>query len=320
MRAMVWTRYGPPEALQLREVEEPVPGADQVLVEVRAASLNSWDLDLLEGRASINLGGRLKPKYRVLGCDVAGLVERCGRAVRGLRPGDAVFGDLSRGEWGAFAERVCAQETMLARIPAGMSFEQAAALPQAGGLALQGLGLARNGLQGRRVLINGAGGGVGTLAVQVARSMEAEVTGVDAAEKLPLLRSLGAQHVMDYAKEDFAASGDAYDLIVDVVARRSVLAYRRCLRPRGTCVVVGGTGRAAMQALLLGPWILGRGRRSRLLLYRPSQEDLGRLGSLWTEGKARPVLDKVYPLEELPLAFHRLRSGKAQGKVVISVR
>jgi NADPH:quinone reductase-like Zn-dependent oxidoreductase len=319
MKAIVWTRYGPPDVLQQQELERPVPMENEVLVRVRAASINSWDLELFQGRAEkINLGGRLKPPYRILGCDVAGTVEEVGRNVTRFQPGDEVFGDIHRDGWGGFAEFVCARESSLSMKLASLSFEQAAAMPQAAGLALQALRDKGKIRSGKRVLINGAGGGVGTFAVQIAKSFKAEITAVDSAEKLEMILSIGADHVIDYSKEDFTRNGQEYDLIIDVVSHRSVFDYKRALAPGGVVVLIGGSGGALLGSVLLGPWILGK-RKVRLLLYRPNVPDLGLLSVMVEAGKLTPVIDRQYPLSDVPEAFRYYMEGMVKGKIVVTI-
>ncbi len=319
MKGVVWTRYGPPDVLQLQDLETPTPKDNEVLVKVRAASINSWDWELLKGVAQVNLGGRLKPPHKILGCDVAGTVEEVGRKVTRFSPGDEVFGDINQDGWGGFAEFVCARQTSLAKKTAGLSFEQAAAIPQAAGLALQALRDKGKIRSGQRVLINGAGGGVGTFAVQIARSFGAVVTGVDRAEKLDMLLSIGVDHVIDYKKEDFTRNGQEYDLIVDVVSHRSVFEYKRALARTGICVLVGGSGRAIFGSIFLGSWILG-GRKVALLLYRPDVQDLALLGEMTAAGKMAPVIDRRYALNEVADAFRYFEKGNVKGKIVVNVQ
>jgi NADPH:quinone reductase-like Zn-dependent oxidoreductase len=318
MKAVIWTRYGPPDVLQLQEVEKPTPEDDEVLIKVRAASINAWDWELMNGRGQLTLGGRLRPRYRILGCDVAGQVEEVGRNVKRFKPGDEVFGDISGSGWGGFAEYVSASERTLALKSPKMSYEQAAAIPQAATLALQAL---RKGniKAGQRVLINGAGGGVGTFAVQIAKALGAEITGVDSAEKKNMVLSVGADLFIDHTQEDFTRSGREYDLIVDVVASRSVFDYKRTLAPGGRCVLVGGSSGAVLKAILLGSWILG-GRKVKLLLLRPNPSDLGYLNELFEAGKVVPVIDKMYPLGEVADSFRYYEKGVVRGKIVIAVQ
>ena len=321
MKAIVCTKYGSPDVLQLREVEKPAPKDNEVLVKVHAASVNSWDWDLLRGvPLASRIGGGLKPKYRILGADIAGRIEEVGRNTKRLQPGDEVFGDISGCGWGGFAEYVCARENVLALKPDSMTFEQAAAVPQAGVLALQGLRYGRQVRPGQKVLINGAGGGVGTFAVQMAKSFGAEVTAVDSVEKLEMLRAIGADHVIDYTREDFTRTGRRYERILDVVADRSVFDYRRALNPNGTFVFVGGSMAAAFQALFLGPFIsITGGKKMGILLHKPNSNDLIFLNELFEAGSVVPVIDRRYPLREVPEAFRYFGEGHVQGKVVITV-
>ncbi len=320
MKAVVYRRYGSPDELALREVALHETGDGEVRVEVCAASINSWDWDLVVGRPLARLGGLRRPAHPILGCDVSGRVEALGPDVRGLRVGDEVFGDLSRGAWGGFAEFVCADERALAKKPASMSFEDAAALPQAGVLALQGLRHRGPLRPGQRVLINGAGGGVGTFALQIARHFGAEVTCVDRAEKLARLRSLGADRVLDFACEDFTAKGPLFDLVLDVVGHRSVFELRRALAPEGVYVMVGGTAGRILQVLLLGPWIRRlSGRKLGLLLHRPDRRDLDSLGELYESGALRPVIDRRCALRDVPDGLRALGEGRVFGKIVVAV-
>src|SRR5215210_869114 len=241
MKAIVYTRYGPPEVLQLKEVAKPTPKDDEVLIKVQAVSVNRSDWEGLRGKPLYaRLGGLLKPRQQRLGSDIAGRVEMVGRNVRRIQPGDEVFGDILP-RVGGFAEYVCARESALPLKPASMTFEEVAAIPQAAVIALQGIRDKGQVQPGQKVLINGAGGGAGTFAVQLAKLHGAEVTGVDNTSKLDFMRSLGADHVVDYSREDFTKNGKQYDLILDVVAYRSALAYKRALRPNGTYFCVGGS-------------------------------------------------------------------------------
>lgn len=319
MKAAVWTSYGPPDVLQQQDLVRPAPKANEVLIKVHAASINSWDWELLNGRGHINLGGRLRPPHKILGCDVAGTVECVGSKVTRFRQGDGVFGDISRDGWGGFAEYVCARETSLSPKNESMSFEQAAAIPQAASLALQSLRDKGKIRPGQRVLINGAGGGVGTFVVQLAKMFGAEVTGVDRAEKLDLLLSIGADHVVDYGIEDFTRMGQEYDLIVDIVSHHSVFEYKRALAPKGVCVLVGGSGGAVFQSLLLGSWALGK-RKVTLLLYKPNPLDLRLLSNAVESGKVTPVIDKRYPLSDVAEAFRYYAEGNVKGKIIIAIQ
>jgi len=315
MKAIVYTERGPPAVFQQIEVEIPTSRDDEVLVKVHAASVNSWDWELLRKKPSmVSLGRRSDPRYKILGADMAGQVEAVGKDVKQLRPGDEVFGDLCNSGWGGFAEYVCARENALLLKPASMTFEQAAAVPQAGLLALQGL---RKGQiqQGQKVLLNGAGGGVGSFAIQIAKSIGAEVTGVDSTSKLDMLRSIGADHVIDYTKEDFTKNGQAYDLILDVVASRSLSDFKRSLRPKGKYVLVGGSMSVIFKALFFGS--LGS-KKVGILAYKPNK-DLNFLIDLIEADKVVPVIDRCYPLSEVADALRYFGEGHVKGKVVITV-
>ncbi|MGZ6987445.1 MAG: NAD(P)-dependent alcohol dehydrogenase [Thermoanaerobaculia bacterium] len=320
MKAIVFTKYGSPDVLELKEVEKPVPKDDEVLIRVHAASLNDWDWGALHGVPFVNrlMFGLLYPKKQILGSDIAGRIEAVGRNVRQFQPGDDVFGDLS-GRWGGFAEYVCARENALALKAPGMTFEEAAAIPQAALLALQGLRDVGRIQPGQTLLINGAGGGVGTFAIQIAKLYGVEVTGVDGPGKLDLLRSMGAEHVIDYTREDFTKSGQRYDLILDVKTTRSILDCACALTPNGTYVTIGGSMARLLQALLLWPWILmTQNKHIRLLALKPNK-GLDYMKELFEAGKIVPVIDGPYRLSEVPEAFRRFGEGRHKGKVVITL-
>ncbi len=324
MKAIVCHRYGSLDVLRLEEVLKPTPRNDEVLVRVQAASVNATDVENMRGVFMVRIGGLLRPKYKILGSDIAGRVEAVGGNVTEFKPGDEVFGDLSplKCRFGAFAEYVCAHEAALALKPASMTFEEAAAVPSAAVIALQALRNHKQVQPGHKVLINGAGGSVGTFAVQIAKIFGAEVTGVDSARKLDMLRSIGADHVLDYAEEDFTRTGQRYDLILDVVSRRSVFDYRRALGPNGLCILVGGSLTAFFQAMLLGPWnSMTRSKKVGLLTsWEPNRkEDVRYLIELLEDGKIKPIIDRSYPLSKVPEAFRYLEDGQARGKVVITV-
>lgn len=320
MRAVVYSAYGMPEQLRLTEVARPVPKAGEVLIRVKAASLNSWDWDLLRGQPFlVRLGGLLRPPYPILGADVAGVVEAAGEGVTRFAVGDAVFGDLSGASWGGFAEYVAAPEAALAAIPAGVSFEAAAATPQAGLLAWQGLRWKGEVQPGDKVLINGGGGGAGTFAIQLAKRAGAEVTGVDRAEKAELMRSVGADRVIDYAVTDYTAEGERYDLILDMVAARPLAHYRRALSPRGRFVMVGGKTSTILTVALAGAMTSKpEGQQMGLLLHRPDVGQLAELGALVAAGTIVPAVERVYPLEQAAEAFQRIGDGRALGKLVVA--
>jgi len=322
MKAMVFQKYGLPDVLEFKEVEKPTPKDNGVLIKVHAASVNSWDWELLRGTPFANrlMFGLLKPKkIKILGCDIAGRVEGVGKKVKQFQPGNEVFGDISGCGWGGFAEYVCASENALAMKPASMSFEEAAAIPQAGVLALQGL---RQGQvqQGQKVLINGAGGGVGSFAVQMAKSFGVEVTGVDSTSKLDMMRLIGADHVIDYTGEDFTKNGQRYDLILDVMAHHSIFDYKRALSPKGIYIMVGGASSRILQLLFLGPLIsMASSKRMSLLLHKPNTKDLDFMKTLFESDKVVPVIDKRYPLSEVAEALRYFGDGRAQGKIVITI-
>ncbi len=323
MKAIVYEKYGSPDVLELREVANPSPGDNEILIKVRAASVNSWDWDLLRGAPLIvrlvGGGGLFKPKHAILGSDIAGRVEAVGKNVRRFRPGDEVFGDLSAHGWGGFAEYVCAPENLLTRKSDKMTFVEAAAIPQAGLLALQGL--RKKKLEpGHKVLINGAGGGVGAFAIQMAVRASAEVTGVDSADKFDAMRALGARHVIDYAREDYTRTGKRYDLILDVTANRSVFDYTRALMHDGRFVMVGGATGTILQIAALGPLRSRKGgKQIGILAWRPSTSDLDEMTALFEAGEVRPVIDGCYPLHKAAEALRHLGEGRVKGKIIITV-
>ncbi|MDH5511103.1 MAG: NAD(P)-dependent alcohol dehydrogenase [Nitrospinota bacterium] len=323
MKAIVYTEYGPPEVLQLKDVEKPVPRENQVLIKIHAASINSMDWDMLTGKPTIYrlLFGLMVPKHPILGCDVAGVVEAVGPKVTRFEPRAEVYGDLSLDSgFGGFAEYVCANENLLAPKPAGMTFQQAAAIPQAGLLALAGFHFHGEMKPGQKMLFNGAGGGAGTFAVQMAKSLGADVTCVDSAVKLDTLRSLGADHVVDYAQEDFTKNGERYDLILDVVANRSIYDYKRSLNSHGSFGVIGGSIFRLLQIALLGPVMSRIGdKKMGLVIHNPSQEDYAHMNELFEGGEVKPVIDRLFPLRETPEAFRYFGEGRFKGKIVITM-
>jgi NADPH:quinone reductase-like Zn-dependent oxidoreductase len=319
VKAIIYKKYGGPEVLELKEVAKPVPGDNEVLVKVHAVSINDWDWGLLQGDFVNRLMyGLFKPKKQILCSDIAGTVEAVGKNVKKFRVGEAVYGDLS-GRWGGLAEYACAPEKMLVMKPTGMSFEYAAALPQAGMLAVQGLIDKGEIKQGQKILINGAGGGVGTLGLQIAKTFGAEVTGVDSVLKLQMMRSLGFDHVIDYAREDFTKNGKQYDLVLDVKTNRPVFDYARALVPGGTYVTVGGSMPMLLQALCLAPWVSRmQNKHIRIVMLKPNK-DLEYINELWESGKLKPVIDCPYELNEVKKAFALFGSGDHKGKVVVLV-
>jgi NADPH:quinone reductase-like Zn-dependent oxidoreductase len=322
MKAIVCTEYGSPDVLQLKDVAKPTPKDDEVLVKVHAASLNAADFEILRGTWSARFGGPIRPQYKIPGSDIAGRVEAVGRSVKHFQPGDEVWGDLSFPYgYGTFAEYVCVSENAMALKPARMTFEEASTYPQAAIIPLQSLRDKGQIQQGQKVLINGAGGGQGTFAVQIAKYYGAEVTGVDHTSKLARLRSIGADHVIDYTQEDYTRSGQQYDLIFDVVAYRSFFDYRRALNPEGIFMVVGGSLATFLQVLILGV-LFSRieSKRLGLNVYEANKkEDLSFLAELFEAGSVVPVIDSRYPLSEVPEALRYLEEGHVQGKIVITM-
>jgi len=322
MKAIVYTKYGSPDVLEFKEVEKPAPKDDEVLVKVYAASVNAADLHMLRADPFlIRLSsGLLKPKNTILGADIAGRVEAVGSNVKQFKPGDEVFGDISGCGWGGFAEYVCACENALVLKPANSSFEEAAAVPMAAVTALQGLRDKGQIQSGQKVLINGASGGVGTFAVQIAKSFGAEVTAVCSTRNLDRVRSIGADQVIDYTQEDFTQNGQGYDLILAANGNRSISDYQRALGPKGTYVMSGGSMSQLSQAMLQGPWISMSGsKKMGSLLAKPNHADLTFIKELIEAGKVKPVIDRCYPLSEASEALRYLEEGHAQGKVVITV-
>ena len=320
MKAIVYTKYGPPEALQLKEVEKPTPQEHQILVNVRAASLSAMDYRRFE---MLSLLGRLMEKFliksvnTVLGVDVVGTVEAVGKNVTEFKPGDEVFGVAP----GAFAEYACNGASKFALKPANVSFEKAAAVPVAAFTALQGLRDKGQIQAGQKVLIDGASGGVGTFAVQIAKSFGAEVTAVCSTRNLDMARSIGADHVIDYTQEDFTKNGQRYDLILAVNGYHPILDYRRALSPRGICVVAGGSMAQIFQAMLLGPLVsrIGSKKISFMGIAATPKKDLLFIKKLLEARKVVPVIDKCYPLSETAEAIRYLVEEHARGKVVITV-
>ncbi len=321
MKAIIHTQYGSPDVLQFKDVEKPTPKENEVLIKVHAASANPLDWHLMRAEPFLARldAGLLKPKDPRRGADVAGRVEAVGKNVTQFQVGDDVFGDVSAG---SFAEYVCGAEHHLALKPANSSFEAAAAVPVAAFTALQGLRDTGKIQAGQKVLVNGAAGGVGTFAVQIAKSYGAEVTGVCSTRNLEMVRSIGADHVIDYTQEDFTKNGQAYDLIFDAVGNRSVSDYKRALSPNGICSIAGFTTLSRLfEHILVGAWA-SRGGNKKIGLMgtaKPNQKDLLFLKELLETGKIVPVIDRRYPLSETAEAIRYLEKGHAQGKVIITV-
>jgi NADPH:quinone reductase-like Zn-dependent oxidoreductase len=319
MKAIVFTKYGTPDVLKLMEIDKPIPKEDEVLIKVYAVSINDWDLGLLHGDP-INrvISGLFKPKIKILGSDIAGRIVAVGKHVKKFQPGDEVYGDLS-GRWGGFAEYVCTRENALAFKPATMSFEEAAAIPQAAMLAIQGLRDKGQIQTGQKLLINGAGGGVGTFAVQIAKLFDVEVTGVDRSEKFDLMRSLGFNYVINYKQEDFTKNGKCYDLILDVKTNHSIFDYTRVLNRKGIYVTVGGSMSRLFQALFFRPWISMISKKKICIVALKTNKDLDYMNALFVSGKIKPVIDLTYRLDEVPDALRLFLEGTHNGKLVITV-
>jgi 2-desacetyl-2-hydroxyethyl bacteriochlorophyllide A dehydrogenase len=320
MKAVVYADYGSPDVLQLAEVDKPTPHDNQVLLKVYASSANPLDWHRMRGAPFLARldGGLRKPKNPRLGADLAGRVEAVGSSVTQFQPGDEVFGCVT----GAFAEYVCARETAFALKPANLSFEEAASVPVVAFTALQGLRDTGHIQSGQQVLVNGASGGVGTFAVQLAKSFGAHVTGVCSTRNLDLVRSLGADHVIDYTREDFTNNGQRYDLIYDAVGNRSVADYKRALKEQGRCVIAGFTTLPRLfEHIVVGAWMSKTGNRTIGLMgtAKPSQQDLLFVKALLEAGKVVPVIDRRYPLRDMAEAIRYLEAGHAHGKVIITV-
>ncbi len=323
MRAIVQTEYGSTDVLSLQEVDQPIVLDNSVLVRVQAASVNAGDWHLMRGTPyfiRLMFGGLLKPKIKILGFDVAGRVEAVGKDVTQFKPGDEVFGDLSGCGFGAFAEYVCATEAALVLKPANISFEAAATVPGAALAALQGLRDVGQIQPGQQVLINGASGGVGSFAVQIAKAFGAEVTAVCSPKKMAMVRSLGADHIIDYTQTDVTQIGQRYDLMLDAAAYRSVFDYLPILTAEGTYVLVGGSTARFLQVMLLGAWIARIShRRVQCLASNPNQKDLVTLRELIVADKIVPFIDQHYNLSEVPAAIRHLEQRQVLGKVAIRI-
>jgi NADPH:quinone reductase-like Zn-dependent oxidoreductase len=322
MKAIVLPKYGGPEVLQYMEVDKPIPTENQVLVKVHAASLNASDFEVMRGSWTGRLGGPMRTKHKILGTDIAGTVETVGSNVTRFQPGDEVMGDLLYPNgYGAFSEYACALEKILAPKPASMTFEQASTYPEAGIIAMQSLRWKREIQPGDKVLINGAGGGMGSFAIQIAKYYGAEVTGVDSEIKHEMMKSIGSDHVLDYMVTDFTKTGARYDMILDTVARRSFRSYKRALNQNGMLVIVGGNRRALFRAIVLGPLVSRMGIRSYGInpLGKDPMEDYEFLVELFEAGKVVPVIDRSYTLSEVPEALRYLEDGLVLGKVVITM-
>lgn len=321
MKVIVYENYGPPDVLHLKEVEKPASKDDEVLVKVHATSVNYSDWAFVRGKPFPVrfVSGLLKPK-KILGADIAGRIETVGKKVKQFQPGDEVFGDISGCGWGGFAEYVSVAENALVLKPANITFAEAAAVPQAAVVALQGLRNKGKIQPGQKVLINGASGGIGTFAVQIAKSFGAEVTGVCSTRNLEMVLSIGADNTIDYTREDFAENKQCYDLVLAAAGYRSIFDYKRALSPGGIYVMTGGSMKQVMQANLLGPAISKTGGKKLVALFhRTNQNDLAFIKGLIEAGKVVPVIDKSYSFSEVAEALSYYGEGHARGKVVITV-
>ena len=322
MKAMIYTEYGSPDVIQFKEVEKPTPKDNEVLIKVHAASVNAADWHYLRGTPWLFrlAAGLLKPKNIFLGGDVAGRVEAVGKNVTQFQPGDEVFGDLSASGRGSFAEYVCANEAALVLKPSNLSFEEAAAVPVAAVTALHGLQSRTQIQPGQKVLINGASGGVGMFAVQIAKAFGAEVTAVCSTKNVDRMRSIRADHVIDYTREDFTQNGQQYDFILAANGYRPISAYKRALSPDGTYVMTGGANAQMFEAMLLGPLVSMTGNQKMgNIMTKPDPKKLAFMKELLEDGKVKPVIDRCYPLSDVAEAIRYLEAGHAQGKVVITV-
>ena len=319
MKAIIYEKYGPPEVLQLREVEKPAPREDEVLVKIHASSINFGDRMLVKGKPFIVrlMGyGLFKPKNRIPGGDIAGIVEAVGVKVDRFKPGDEVYADIGHSGFGGYAEYASVRESILTLKPSNISFEEAAAVPQAAVVALQGLRDKGDIKNGEKVLINGASGGVGTFAVQIAKAYGAEVTGVCSAKNIELVQSIGADHVIDYRETDFTQAETRYDLILDIVANRPLSDYVNVLTPGGRYVAVAFNA----SSLFLGSVISRKdGKKASSLSHEPNVDDLVYMKKLIEAGKVVPVIDRVYPLSEIADAIRYLDEGNTRGKVVVKI-
>ncbi|MBC2727788.1 NAD(P)-dependent alcohol dehydrogenase [Desulfosporosinus sp.] len=323
MKAIVYYNYGSPDVLELKEVEKPTPKDNEVLVKVYAASVNYADWGFMRGKpflVRLMGSGLFKPKNKILGADIAGRVEAVGRNIKQFQPGDEVFGDLSACGWGGFAEYVSAPENALVLKPTNISFEEASAVPLAAVTALQGIRDKGQIQPGQKVLINGASGGVGTFAVQIAKSFGAEVTAVCSTRNLDMAHSIGADQVIDYTQEDFTQSGQRYDLIIAVNGYHPISDYKRALSTEGIYVCTGGSMAQIFQSMLLGPWMSMTGtKKMGNLAAKSNKKDLAFMKELLEVGKVVPVIDRRYPLSKVAEALGYLGEGHARGKVVITV-
>ncbi|TNE54985.1 MAG: NAD(P)-dependent alcohol dehydrogenase [Bacteroidetes bacterium] len=321
MKAFVFTTYGSPEVLQLQDLSKPVPGEQEVLVKIHATAVNDYDWSMVRGKPYLYrlMYGVLKPKINIPGMELSGTVEALGENARTFEVGDAVFGDISEYGFGTYAEYVCIHEKALALKPAGMPHDEAATIPHASLLAYQGLIDLGQIQKGQDILINGAGGGVGTLGLQLAKLYDAQVTGVDTGAKLQMMQDMGFDHVIDYRKTDFTRTGRQYDLILDAKTTRSVFAYARALKPGGAYVTVGGAIRRLLQLFLLGPLVARLTKKQLRILALKPNKGLAQIIALYEAGKIKPAIDGPYAFDRMPELLQYFGEGKHQGKVVVRI-
>ncbi len=321
MKAVVLSKFGSTQNLQIKEVPKPVPKTEEVLIKVYASAVNDYDWSMVTGRpyAYRLLYGIFKPRNPIPGMELSGVIEAVGEEVTSFKPGDAVYGDISNYGFGSFAEYISINAKAVIKKPAAMTFEEAATIPHAALLAVQGL-IELGGIQkGQKILINGAGGGVGTFGLHIAKMYDAEVTGVDTGDKLEGMKALGYDHIIDYKKEDFTKNGQQYDLIIDAKTTRRPWAYTRSLKPGGKYVTVGGTPGRLIQLALAKPWISRFTSKSVQILMLKSNEGLEQIHDLFEAGKVNTVIDGPYPLEETPMAIQRFGDAVHHGKIVVQV-
>jgi 2-desacetyl-2-hydroxyethyl bacteriochlorophyllide A dehydrogenase len=322
MKAVVYTKYGSPDVLEYKEVEKPSPKDDEVLVKIQAASLNAADWHLLRADPFLArlFSGLLKPKFNILGADIAGVVEATGTNVKEFHAGDEVFGAISECGWGGFAEYTTATENALVLKPGKLTFEEAAVIPLASITALQALRNKGKIQQSQKVLINGASGGVGIFAVQIAKSFGAEVTAVCSTNKIDITRKIGADIVIDYTKEDFTKNGKSYDLIIAANGYHLISDYKKSLSKNGIYVMTGGAGAQMAEAIFLGPLMSIGSKKMGALSAKSNKQDLIFIKELIEAGKVVPVIDRRYPLSETAEAMRYLEEGHASGKIVINIQ
>jgi NADPH:quinone reductase-like Zn-dependent oxidoreductase len=322
MKAIVFEEYGSPNVMAVQEVEKPIAKDNEVLIKVHSTSINDWDWALVRGNPFIIrmiYGAFFKPKIKIAGTDVAGIIESVGKNTKMLKAGDEVYGDISESGFGSFATYVCAKENALSIKPANISFEEAAATPHAAILAVQGLideGKIQN---GQKILINGAGGGVGTLGIQIAKLLDVEVTGVDSTEKLGLMKSLGFDHVIDFRSEDFTQNGQQYDLILDAKTNRSMFDYSKSLSPNGAYITVGGQMSCILQIAILGGLFSLFGRKRLKVLSLKPNKGMDYINQLFIKNQLTPVIDGPYAFEEIPVLLQKFGDGNHKGKIVVNI-